>query len=110
MRTDTLSRRQDIYRDAVAVIRQDYAADLTVETVARAVATSRRQLQRVFDEVGGVSFRLVLTRVHMSPEGKATFPDIDPEMWRVIERREQPPGPGDDCGFTYLTYIRAGAA
>ena len=65
MRTDTLSRRQDIYRDAVAVIRQDYAADLTVETVARAVATSRRQLQRVFDEVGGVSFRLVLTRVRM---------------------------------------------
>ncbi|HKY88240.1 MAG TPA: dihydrofolate reductase [Pseudorhodoplanes sp.] len=54
--------------------------------------------------------RLVLTRVHMNPEGEATFPDIDPQMWREIERREQPPGPGDDCGFTYLTYIRAGAA
>ena len=54
--------------------------------------------------------RLVLTRVHMSPEGESTFPEIDPEEWREIERREQPKGPEDDCGFTYLTYMRSGAA
>ena len=36
--------------------------------------------------------RLVLTRVHMSPDGESTFPDIDPKHWREIERREQPPG------------------
>jgi dihydrofolate reductase len=54
--------------------------------------------------------RLVLTRVHMSPQGERIFPDIDPKVWREIERSEQPKGPGDDCGFTYLTYIRAGAA
>jgi AraC family transcriptional regulator of adaptative response / methylphosphotriester-DNA alkyltransferase methyltransferase len=65
MRNDTMSRRQDIYRDAVAVIRQNYASDLTVESVAREIGTSRRQLQRVFEEVGGVSFRQVLTRVRM---------------------------------------------
>ena len=65
MRNDTMSRRQDIYRDAVAVIRQDYATDLTVQAVAHEIGTSRRQLQRVFDEVGGASFRTVLTRVRM---------------------------------------------
>jgi AraC family transcriptional regulator, regulatory protein of adaptative response / methylphosphotriester-DNA alkyltransferase methyltransferase len=65
MRNDTMSRRQDIYRDAVAVIRQNYATDLTVQTVAHAIGTSRRQLQRVFEEVGGASFRTVLTRVRM---------------------------------------------
>jgi dihydrofolate reductase len=54
--------------------------------------------------------RLVLTRVHMSPQGESVFPDIDPNEWREIERSEQPQGPGDDCGFTYLTYIRTGAA
>ena len=54
--------------------------------------------------------RLVLTRVHMSPQGESTFPDIDPKVWREIERSEQPKGPDDDCGFTYLTYIRSGAA
>src|SRR4051812_37474398 len=65
MRNDTMSRRQDIYRDAVAVIGQNYASDLTVQSVAREIGTSRRQLQRVFEEVGGVSFRQVLTRVRM---------------------------------------------
>ena len=54
--------------------------------------------------------RLVLTRVQMSPQGESTFPDIDPKVWREIERREQPKGEGDDCGFTYLTYMRSGAA
>jgi AraC family transcriptional regulator of adaptative response / methylphosphotriester-DNA alkyltransferase methyltransferase len=65
MRHDTMSRRQDIYRDAVAVIGRDYATDLTVHTVSHAIGTSRRQLQRVFEEVGGASFRTVLTRVRM---------------------------------------------
>jgi transcriptional regulator GlxA family with amidase domain len=65
MRNDTMSRRQDIYRDAVAVISQAYANDLTVHSVAHEIGTSRRQLQRVFEEVGGVSFRQVLTRVRM---------------------------------------------
>ena len=65
MRSDTASRRQDIYRDAIAVIARDYARDLTVESVARAIGTSRRQLQRVFDECGDASFRQVLTRVRM---------------------------------------------
>ena len=35
MRSDTASRRRDIYRDAVAVIAAEYAQDLTVESVAR---------------------------------------------------------------------------
>ena len=65
MRTDTLTRRQDIYRDALAVMADCYAGDLTVEAVAHSIGTSRRQLQRVFGEVGGVSFRQVLTRIRM---------------------------------------------
>jgi AraC family transcriptional regulator, regulatory protein of adaptative response / methylphosphotriester-DNA alkyltransferase methyltransferase len=65
MRTDTMSRRRDIFRDAIAVITEDYGSDLTVESVAHTIGTSRRQLQRVFDEVGGASFRQVLTRVRM---------------------------------------------
>jgi AraC family transcriptional regulator, regulatory protein of adaptative response / methylphosphotriester-DNA alkyltransferase methyltransferase len=65
MRHDTMSRRQDIYRDAVGVISQAYSTDLTVESVAHEIGTSRRQLQRVFEEVGGASFRTVLTRVRM---------------------------------------------
>ena len=46
-RPDTLHRREDIYRDAIAVIVRDYASDLHVDEVARSIGTSRRQLQRV---------------------------------------------------------------
>ncbi len=64
----------------------------------------------IFKQTMGMADRLVLTKVHMSPQGEASFPAIDPKVWREIERHEQPKGAGDDCGFTYLTYIRAGAA
>ena len=64
----------------------------------------------IFEQTIAAADRLVLTRVHMSPEGESRFPEIDPKVWREIERREQPKGPDDDCGFTYLTYMRSGAA
>ena len=96
---------------------------ITASTLERAMAIAREDaLARGADAIaviGGTEIfrqtianadRLVLTRVHMSPQGERTFPDIDPNVWREIERSEQPQGPGDDCGFTYLTYIRAGAA
>jgi AraC family transcriptional regulator of adaptative response / methylphosphotriester-DNA alkyltransferase methyltransferase len=65
LRTETVSRREEIYRDALAVIARDYADDLTVDAVAHSIATSRRQLQRVLDECGGLTFRSLLTRVRM---------------------------------------------
>ena len=65
VRADTISRREELYREALAVIARDYADDLTVEAVAHAIATSRRQLQRVLDEVGEASFRQILTQVRM---------------------------------------------
>lgn len=49
--------RESIYADACAVIDQAGDRQPTIAEVAHAVATSRRQLQRVFREVGGTSFR-----------------------------------------------------
>jgi dihydrofolate reductase len=96
---------------------------ITASTLERAMAIAREDAQKrgadavaviggteIFQQTIAGADRLVLTRVHMSPEGERLFPDIDPKLWREIERSEQPKGPGDDCGFTYLTYIRAGAA
>jgi dihydrofolate reductase len=64
----------------------------------------------IFEQTIAKADRLVLTKVHMSPPGESRFPEIDVNAWREIERKPQPKGPDDDCGFTYLTYIRAGAA
>jgi transcriptional regulator GlxA family with amidase domain len=63
-------RREDLYREAIAVMARDFASDVTVDAVARTIATSRRQLQRVFDEVGGRSFRTILTQIRMRHAGR----------------------------------------
>jgi transcriptional regulator GlxA family with amidase domain len=66
VRQSTVDRRSELYRDAIAVIERDFAdASLSLAAVARAVATSRRQLQRAFAEAGGTSFRRELQRVRM---------------------------------------------
>jgi AraC-like DNA-binding protein len=65
-RNGTAERRQQLFRDAVAVIVRDYSRDLQIDDVGRAVAASRRQLQRVFAEVGGTSFRELLQATRMA--------------------------------------------
>lgn len=64
----------------------------------------------IFRQTMPVADRLALTLVHASPEGDIVFPPIDPKVWREVERREQPRGPEDDCGFAFVTYVRSGAA
>src|SRR2546423_9221225 len=65
MREGPAERREELYREAMALIARDYARDLQLEGVARTLATSRRQLQRAFSEVGGTSFRDELAKVRM---------------------------------------------
>ena len=65
MRDGTAARREQLYREAIDLISRDYARDLQLEGVARELATSRRQLQRAFAEVGNTSFRDELARVRM---------------------------------------------
>jgi AraC family transcriptional regulator of adaptative response / methylphosphotriester-DNA alkyltransferase methyltransferase len=65
MRDGTAERRQQLYREAMDLIAKDYSRDLQLEGVARTLATSRRQLQRAFAEVGKTSFRDELAKVRM---------------------------------------------
>ena len=65
MREGTAERREELYREAMTLIARDYASDLQIEGVARTLATSRRQLQRAFSEVGGTTFRDELAKVRM---------------------------------------------
>jgi AraC family transcriptional regulator of adaptative response / methylphosphotriester-DNA alkyltransferase methyltransferase len=46
-------------------VERDYASDLSLDDVARRVASSRRQLQRAYAEIGRTTFRDHLTRVRM---------------------------------------------
>jgi AraC family transcriptional regulator, regulatory protein of adaptative response / methylphosphotriester-DNA alkyltransferase methyltransferase len=66
VRQTTLFRRRTLFDEALAVIELEYADEsLSLGAVARSIATSRRQLQRVFGE-RSTSFRTELQRVRMS--------------------------------------------
>ena len=65
VRQATRHRRKAVFEEAVQVIERKYAEDLDLDALAREIATSRRQLQRVFAEVGNTSFREYLAKVRM---------------------------------------------
>jgi len=64
-RAATLELRSSLYADATAIVEREYAADLSLDDIARRVASSRRQLQRAYAEIGKTTFRDQLTRVRM---------------------------------------------
>ena len=65
IRSGTVQRRRALFEEAVAIIEQEYATELELDSVARRLATSRRQLQRAFAEAGQTSFRTHLAQVRM---------------------------------------------
>ncbi len=65
IRDTTVDRRRELFHEAAEIIEREYGRDLELDAVARRIATSRRQLQRAFAEVGGTSFRDYLAEVRM---------------------------------------------
>jgi dihydrofolate reductase len=53
--------------------------------------------------------RLVITRVHLQPQGDTRFPMIDRRIWQEVKRTEHGAGPGDEASFTVLVYERRAA-
>ena len=64
-RPSTIRHRTSLFEDAIAIVENDYASDLSLDDIARRVASSRRQLQRAYAEIGETTFRDHLTRVRM---------------------------------------------
>lgn len=64
-RPATIRHRTSLFDDAVAIVDEEFASELSLDDIARRVASSRRQLQRAFAEIGHTTFRDHLTRVRM---------------------------------------------
>jgi len=64
-RETTISLRLSLYQEVVAIIGAEYGEELALDEIAYRVASSRRQLQRAFAEVGHTTFRQHLTAVRM---------------------------------------------
>jgi AraC family transcriptional regulator, regulatory protein of adaptative response / methylphosphotriester-DNA alkyltransferase methyltransferase len=64
-RPATIRLRTSLFEDATAIVEAEYATDLSLDDIARRVASSRRQLQRAYAEIGRTTFREHLTVVRM---------------------------------------------
>jgi AraC family transcriptional regulator, regulatory protein of adaptative response / methylphosphotriester-DNA alkyltransferase methyltransferase len=64
-RPSTVRLRASLLEEANAIVANEYASELALDDIARRVASSRRQLQRAYAEIGGTTFRDHLTRVRM---------------------------------------------
>ena len=64
-RPSTVRLRASLLEEANAIVAHEYASELSLDDIARRVASSRRQLQRAYAEIGGTTFRDHLTRVRM---------------------------------------------
>jgi AraC family transcriptional regulator, regulatory protein of adaptative response / methylphosphotriester-DNA alkyltransferase methyltransferase len=64
-RQATIRHRTSLYEDATAIVDAEYASELSLDDIARRVASSRRQLQRAYAEIGRTTFREHLTAVRM---------------------------------------------
>ena len=73
-RPATVQLRSSLYADAVAIVQREYARELALDEIARRVASSRRQVQRAYAEIGRTTFRDHLTAVRMERAAELLAP------------------------------------
>jgi AraC family transcriptional regulator, regulatory protein of adaptative response / methylphosphotriester-DNA alkyltransferase methyltransferase len=64
-RPATVRHRTSLFHEATEIVGAEYGSDLSLDDIARRVASSRRQLQRAYAEIGRTTFREHLTAVRM---------------------------------------------
>jgi AraC family transcriptional regulator, regulatory protein of adaptative response / methylphosphotriester-DNA alkyltransferase methyltransferase len=64
-RPATVRHRTSLFEEATAIVEEEFASELSLDGIARRVASSRRQLQRSYAEIGRTTFREHLTAVRM---------------------------------------------
>jgi AraC family transcriptional regulator of adaptative response / methylphosphotriester-DNA alkyltransferase methyltransferase len=64
-RPATIRHRTSLFEEATSIVEGEFASDLSLDDIARRVASSRRQLQRAYAEIGNTTFREHLTGVRM---------------------------------------------
>jgi len=64
-RSSTVRLRTSLFHEANDIVEREFASDLSLDDIARRVASSRRQLQRAYAEIGNSTFRDHLTGVRM---------------------------------------------
>ncbi|MBM3231212.1 dihydrofolate reductase [Candidatus Peregrinibacteria bacterium] len=101
----------------VVTHRQDYHApgcEVSPSVEEAILYAGRNHPEEIFVIGGGeiyrqalpVANRIYMTRVHADILGNVLFPEIDPEVWKVTEKREHPKDAKHAHAFTFLTLER----
>jgi AraC family transcriptional regulator, regulatory protein of adaptative response / methylphosphotriester-DNA alkyltransferase methyltransferase len=69
-RPATVRHRTSLFEEATTIVDAEFGSDLSLDDIARRVASSRRQLQRAYAEIGRTTFREHLTAVRMERAGE----------------------------------------
>lgn len=64
-RPDTVRLRTSLFEDASEIVESEYGSQLSLDAIAHRIASSRRQLQRAYAEIGRTTFRRHVTSVRM---------------------------------------------
>lgn len=93
MRPSTIEQRRRLYLQARVVIARHYRRELTLNTVARALATSPRQLTRAYAQFGELTFRedLLARRLNVAAQLLVEQPAISVrDVARLVGFRQAP--------------------
>lgn len=93
MRPSTLASRRRLYLLARVIVQRHYRQQLTLARVARALATSPRELQRAFAQFGDEGFReqLITRRMHVAADLLIDQPAVPvAHVARLVGYRQPP--------------------
>jgi dihydrofolate reductase len=60
----------------------------------------------VYNQFLKIADRLYITHVHKTFDADTFFPDIDPDIWKPVEKEEHESDAGTGFSYTYVTYQR----
>ena len=109
-RTNLVVSRQPGYQpDGVIVLSSLDAALLHADAIATADHADEIIVAgggEIYREAMPRADRLVITHVALAPEGDARFPDIDPDVWQVIDMPQIARTERDSADFCVKIYHR----
>ena len=112
MRPGTLTERRRLYLHARLLVKRRYHEHLTLEVVAKTLASSPRQLQRAYEQFGRVTFREdLLARRMIAAAELLSKPSIPMRDVARLVGYSQPPHfarrSGAATGFRPLSFVPA---
>jgi len=104
-----VSRQKGYQPDGVLVIDSLDAALEHAQSIAAADGAGEVMVaggEEIYRSAMPLVDRLYITHVAMAPQGDALFPDIDPEVWKVVDEPAVAPHERDSAAFRVRIYER----